>query len=1512
MSATIVTTTNAQYTRVTNNKGEEGLGTPYVISSDNPYEIVVKNDDLRYKLSELTKLRDGYKTASIAGLRNRFGGGSGDDAEDKLIDFFERALAKILFLVDPPSNPTTYYTYRRTFSRIDSARDYIVTELEEWIKLFTNISANTNGLSRPYVVPVPPTAPIVIVPKIDEQSRTTATYGNITVDIQNVNIPLAAALLSASNALITAKTTQFFDESREYKTVLNFGDDKQYVAEAWRIVPNDTASIQLKLLKPLSTAVQIYQSAYIVKEFANSVIDTINIELPPEIDNTPYLRPANMDVGKFGVNKQSIKNVTIDTLGMGTGSTGNINNNTISYDDRTFNRWFTADFNSSELNIDFSDYNNFVFFGSAKARLTAFANKLQKIQSYGTNISVSSSNAGERNNALAQEYIKRNFDPYEQYLYYASQSSAYSASVFYVDSGTEYNATGSWPKTNNIPQSYTQVENWYVTQSAIADRFDEYNANYLVKHLPSHIQEDENSVDFITFIQMFGHVMDNLKVYIDQFSNIYSTNPDPFQELSMDQVFEVAQSFGLDLPNAYSLESLQSFISTLYDGVGARALVAETWKRFLHSSTYLQKLKGTKTGTDAVINTYGLNSPLVQLKESTYPVEGNYIKSDELVYALQFTGSISSSIQMPFVSSSYTGSTLQVRFIPEFRRESTLLSSNGTWAIDLVPHPSSSTSNQFSTQSRTLTSYYTLTPPTVEYGKINIVSGSGRAIIASSSYFPLFSDTYTHIMLRSQSQDITIVQSDGDQILFQETASVTWGTLWNNTTVIFLGGSGSIKRSTFDGIIDDVRLWGENTTTDNFIKQAYDPGAYYGSNYSASYNSLYVDLSFSQPYASITQSATNESPFFGVANLSNLPAFGFTTASYVRISRGIKQFTPIVGSTIFSNRKVTVAPAPVFSGQFVDDNGTKTLMRNSSIKPLAEKRYVGGQDYVQFAVSPTDFINQTIMRSMGDIDTNYLIGSPRQYDNETYSELNTVFDFFLENYNESVNPNEYIRFFNNVLKAPSEYIESYVPARSKLVDGVVIESSILDRKKTYIQKSIKVDGSNTVTFDKFVSGSGSANVGAYDFLAVYQEFEQLDTTVITKPVMQTIGTKTVTSSLMSNNGGIGYVDTTIDVHTGVGPVSSTIPSKLPSGKQFIQKIGVASFGSGSQRVFGVSSSLADSNSGIGFVDAEILASARTYLTQSGYPRNPYPGLRNYASFINKIPTEVNTLEPFYEIKPISDFSDVGTTTYFYNTSGVYWFSSLQAKPTEYSFIKQLYRAKLNVPEGEVQSAAAKELNNITLLNPSVQTDYPGRATLTIASREYPGNTQYKGVLNIANILSLYRVNGTTGLRLRLYRTSTDQNNDLGRNFATIPALTAGVLFDGLLEGDSEVFPYTLMETSDSTIYFTVDNLTGSPITDQIVLTYFEYEPLNLVPIGYLARHYRFTRTNNIATLRRNYLGCRTVYCPEGCPPDVTDSVPDSPVLVYESPRTSPVVTNRNTGKIPGNDVLKFGGKGTLK
>jgi hypothetical protein len=721
-----------------------------------------------------------------------------------------------------------------------------------------------------------------------------------------------------------------------------------------------------------------------------------------------------------------------------------------------------------------------------------------------------------------------------------------------------------------------------------------------------------------------------------------------------------------------------------------------------------------------------------------------------------------------------------------------------------------------------------------------------------------------------------------------------------------VGGSGSIKSNNFDGKVDEIRVWGEPISNETFVKLSYDPGAYYGSSYSSSYENLYVDVSFSQPLASITKSVANETVYKNVAMVSELTASGFTTASYKRIVRPIRQYLPVVGSTAYTTRKVIVQPPPVFGEQFISSDGAYQLQPDRSIKTVEEKRYTSGQNIISFAVSPSDFINSNILRSMGgDINTNNLIGSPAKMVGERYTEIDSIFNYYLENYNGNINASQYINFYKNLIKAPTEFVETLLPARAKLIKGVTIESPILDRKRVVAQRGIRVDGTGTNAFKIYTSGSGSTDTnGMYSFDAIYDVFLESDFSTITNPntVTQKIQNAYVTSSLFSDNSSFNYIESIIS--STITPQSSTPTADLPPARQITQQIGNSR----------VSSSLMDDRSSVDFVDAIIETFETEQPPSSGYPRNPYLGIPG------RLSSEENTVQPFYVIEPVSDFNDLGTTSYFIKTSGKYQLPTIVGKSA-----KTTYKTKLDI-KGEVTSPYSYYDAPITLLPSSSIVDPPSRETTTISQKTYVSGSQYTGFLRIANIFSLVGVEGVSGLRFRLYADEQKQQADSNRPFTTIPTSTTGVLFDAILDGTPNVFPYTIIQSNDSSLlYFTVDNTVSTPIASEIVMSYFDYQPVNNIPLGYLPRHYKFSRTPWVAQARRNYLGCRIVKCQDDCPPDVTefdveldvltiDIVSDVGGTTVNNPQTP---TDDGTPRVPrlfppDDAVIQFGGGGFLE
>ena len=428
------------------------------------------------------------------------------------------------------------------------------------------------------------TIKINIQPAQTAKSSQTINYqfniNAIPIDV-NISEPLIA---SAFQFLQTAIDT-YVDEDRELKTLLNYGEDKQTVVLGRRRGPLDSNAIdtiQLKLLQEVPAEIDTNFPVFLSREVSKTLIDKIRVRFAPVVNSTPYLRPKNLsvktdlDTGKF------LHNVTLNKLLLQTGSVGGTDayaNTT--FEDQIFRQWYSYDFNSSELNIDFSDYNNFIFYGSATMRLAAFRQKLKILEKLESRrVQFASSSTYQANSAFAGvtflqnesskysteiEDIVRSFDRYEQYLYFtpSSSNSIYTASAYYAENGYEYNPLGHWPKTSSgslYPVTSDIANEWYTSQSLIASRFDEFNENNLINTIPTHVRDDDDNASYITFVSMIGHFIDTIKPYIDQFPNMYSRNLDPNSELSKDLITEIAESVGFKMP---TLESTYELVKTI-------------------------------------------------------------------------------------------------------------------------------------------------------------------------------------------------------------------------------------------------------------------------------------------------------------------------------------------------------------------------------------------------------------------------------------------------------------------------------------------------------------------------------------------------------------------------------------------------------------------------------------------------------------------------------------------------------------------------------------------------------------------------------------------------------------------------------------------------------------------------------------------------------------------------------------------------------------------------------------
>lgn len=326
--------------------------------------------------------------------------------------------------------------------------------------------------------------------------------------------------------------------------LLNFGQDNTVIAvNAVYVEQNNDATIVFKLYEPLPTDYNIKSTFWVVQKVAESIEFqvTINVESAQVVEvNT--LRGPNY---KVSIN-QRVGQTTPYYNYTSLFST----NLTSSY--QQLQSWF--DDKAIQINVDYSDFNNYIHFSSATERLLNFKYKMGLIEAYeadiksGTAISNVPPNIISASNALLQQQIDSiitKFDTYEYYLYFTSAST-------------------SWPKQNNI-QPYaqysvtsSQVINWLGQIDVIpttgqtgmlysASLYDSLNKDNLEYTMPAYIKEDSNNAPFMTFLHMIGQHFDNIWLYYKDLSNRYSAENNPLDGISLDVVADALRGFGIQL-----------------------------------------------------------------------------------------------------------------------------------------------------------------------------------------------------------------------------------------------------------------------------------------------------------------------------------------------------------------------------------------------------------------------------------------------------------------------------------------------------------------------------------------------------------------------------------------------------------------------------------------------------------------------------------------------------------------------------------------------------------------------------------------------------------------------------------------------------------------------------------------------------------------------------------------------------------------------------------------------------
>jgi hypothetical protein len=688
---------------------------------------------------------------------------------------------------------------------------------------------------------------------VDDRIPIYIPYVSSITDIKNDEISLSTSWNELKNKLSSqiiedrltpidlfrnATITYNINNKRDLNTFLHFGDDNMLLTTNVKTdretFEDSPFSAVYKLYEPLPDDIEEKDKVYIVKEILPQVTETV--ELKPydqEDEDVLVLRVPDSAQVDSPITKRSTEFKNYNDL--------------VTSDERLqkeIEDKFLAE-KPKELNIEYSNYDNFINFSSAKKRLENFKYKIELLESYtAESASLVNISNSQRDLTIVDNKIrnlKTNFDGYENYLYNTESS--------YVTSSIGEFPNASWPKTGSgtyddpfvpVSSSNSTFTDWYGSigsktgQLYSASLYDIDNQNRLVNLLPTHVKEDIENKQFFDFLDMIGQQFDEIWSYTTAMSEITDRQNDLSEGFSKELVLNIAKSLGwtqqdgkdlLDLSQIAFGQKLTGSTYSLYTSGSLSSppegdISKEITKRLIASMPYLLKAKGTLGALKGVLNCYGIPSSILRVREYGGLQKQNQKAQFEIARkftrALRFKGA-------QYVLTSWDDDdttnrkpdTVEFRFRAVSGSDQILVQKDTDWAIKLKDN--NSTDNK----------------GTVAF----MLTGSFGLQEISSSLLPIYDGEYHSVMLRK-------TKIEPELFLFP---SIETASLFNPP---FIKGISNAENGDIQ-IVSSSNVAKSGTKSLSHINTSYD-----GSSFSKFYKKPSNDITDNISAASVSQGET--------------------------------------------------------------------------------------------------------------------------------------------------------------------------------------------------------------------------------------------------------------------------------------------------------------------------------------------------------------------------------------------------------------------------------------------------------------------------------------------------------------------------------------------------------------------------------------------------------------------------------------------------------------------------------
>jgi len=875
------------------------------------------------------------------------------------------------------------------------------------------------------------------------------------------NILDSASIVNGYNDFIT----QYSNENYFFDFYLNFGNNNLIIANNILLSGN---TILIKLYEPLPPQLDLKSELWVVNKISDSIAYFIElISVFENIDGVINLKGPNLNIplkDKINNSTEYINYTTLQTSSLS--SLSNQLNNIL------LNK-------SIRLNIDYSDYSNFIHFSSAETRLENFYYKLSLIEQYNQQYLSSSTYFTTSSQNVYFNKIKEieeGFDGYEYYLYYSSGSTA-------------------WPKSNSI-QPYinysttsSQATTWLAGQLSSASLYDSENKDALINAIPLYLLEDSQNAPYELFIEMLGQHFDTIYLYLNEITNKYNSDNRIDHGSSIDLISDILKDFGVKIyQNNFSTDDLYTsflgitnnlsflpptgselitnYVTASNNIIPLENVNAETYKRIYHNLPLLFKKKGTVEGLRLLINLYGIPDTILRINEFGGKNKNNSNDWDQFQnqFNYEFFTTSSGYLKKDIIDfNSIPGNVYSTEsFSVEFRFKTTGIPVTSSFSQSLAYFTPDFNFNlvlEYTGSGYSSGSYDGSIPDLYnQYGTLKLIDNNNTS---ASVYLPFFDNEWWSILATFNNYTCSLYAKnkiytgyDGNEIGFQGSSSFIGTDFWIPNSQSFYLSYFSNKTiagknyTPFSGSFQELRFYINSLSESVFNDYVMNPYSIESNQLTSSLNSLI----FRAPLGTFLDTSSSIRNSLHPAYPATQSFISASTSEYVL--SGSYSFVPnieLIYLDQFPNGIKNVISNKIRIENNILPEGD-TLSQYISIQqkfPVSES-YTRDVNYVEVGFSPQNEINTDIISQLGYFDIGDYIGDPRQLINTStsyYPDFNKIRDYYFEKYQSNYNLTDYIRLIKYFDNSLFKLIKDFTPARTSLASGVIIKQHLLERNR---------------------------------------------------------------------------------------------------------------------------------------------------------------------------------------------------------------------------------------------------------------------------------------------------------------------------------------------------------------------------------------------------------------------------------------------------------------------------------